>query len=490
MCASFLANLYLSIYLSLYKELSSQKKFTKTALLFAFAALITCAGASGPHQPGGGQEDRGPHHPGGDQNSRKQKECLARSLAALGLHNRSEAACHLGGFQCGSIAQHRAQVERYLHHGAQAARGNYGLRQGTTTVCETGVFKGESATIWLCSHPRIHLYAFDYKLDPTVREVLPRLFPGRVQLFEGSSVKTLPAFQRSQPEVRCAIASIDGGHFGFVPLHDLYNFAAMTIPNRSLVLIDEIDFIFEPNGARNDVDELGVPVLSNGERACCPSSTVAWRYAQARHAWADRTYLSHKQRSIARRHAPPHFRRRGSCRSSSASAPDGCSNAAGAKATFFTTLAALRAFTGGEASASDARPLLLLTAVARAAGWHGHKWVGVGTVRARVGAGGAGAGTGTGRAHRSGCGWGRSWVRTFGLGIRHTGLLHMPGCGCWCMRVRVRVRWVLWGASAGGASKEQVDLYLSSSGAWRCGGRRGRARESMRTDAWQQTRPV
>ena len=354
--------------------------------LVAFVALTTCDGASGPHHPGGGQEDRGPHPPGGGQDSREQKECLARSLAALGLHNRSEAACHLGGFQCGSISQFRAQVERYLYHGAQAARGNYGLLQGTTTVCETGVFKGESAATWLCSHPSTHLYAFDYKIDPTVRGVLPRLFPGRVQLFEGSSVKTLPAFQRSQPEVRCAIASIDGGHFGFVPLHDLYNFAAMTIPNRSLVLIDEIDFIFEPNGARNDVDEFGVPVLPNGERACCPSSTVAWRYAQARHGWNYERYLSHKQRSIARRHAPPHFRRRGSCRSSSASAPDGCSDAAGAKATFFTTLAALRAFTGGEAYASDARPLLLLTAVARAAGWHGHKW-GHGLVWARCGHG-------------------------------------------------------------------------------------------------------
>lgn len=202
----------------------------------------------------------------------RQRECLIRALAALDRYNLSRTACHRGGFQCGSIEAIPAQVERYMRHGRVMAS-RVGKR---ATVCETGVFKGQSASVWLCSHPDISLYAFDYELDPAVRTALLLLFPGRVKLIAGSSVRTLPAFRRKHPEVRCHIASVDGGHFGFVPLHDIYNFARMARPNRSLLLMDEIDFL-QPGG----VDDVGIPVLPSGERSCCPSSTVAWRYAQA-----------------------------------------------------------------------------------------------------------------------------------------------------------------------------------------------------------------
>jgi len=175
--------------------------------------------------------------------------------------------------QCGSVRENRAQVERYLHHGATYAT------QGLATVCETGVFKGESATIWLCSHPTIRLFAFDYKVDENVGKLLRLLFPGRVVLVEGSSVHTIPQFRQSHPRVRCSISSVDGGHFGFVPLHDLFNFGMMSEPHRSLLLMDEIDYL---DRSRAGVDDMGIPVRSDGkERACCPSSTIAWRYAQA-----------------------------------------------------------------------------------------------------------------------------------------------------------------------------------------------------------------
>ena len=48
--------------------------------------------------------------------------------------------------------------------------------------------------------------------------------------------------------------------------------------------MDEVGYLQSRPG-RTGVDELGVPMLYQGTkdemRACCPSSTIAWRYAQA-----------------------------------------------------------------------------------------------------------------------------------------------------------------------------------------------------------------
>ena len=135
---------------------------------------------------------------------RAQVECLRHTMHALGLKHRSNAACRRSGFQCGSVSESKAQVGAYLRYGWEAGANNL------STVCETGVFKGESVAIWMCSHPAVRMLAFDYKVDAAVEETVTRLFPNRVRFFEGSSVDTIPRLRRAHPDARCDIVSIDG----------------------------------------------------------------------------------------------------------------------------------------------------------------------------------------------------------------------------------------------------------------------------------------
>lgn len=173
------------------------------------------------------------------------------------------------------------QAGAYMRHALSyaKARAEAGRR---TTVCETGVYHGLSAANWLCAHPLVELYAFDVVVQPSVASSLHQLFPGRLKLLEGDSVHTLPAFKRSHQQLECNIVSVDGGHFGYVPLHDLYNFGLLSVPNQTLVLMDEVGYL---NGAgrgwRSGVDSLGSPALANGGgRACCPDTTLAWTFAR------------------------------------------------------------------------------------------------------------------------------------------------------------------------------------------------------------------
>lgn len=195
----------------------------------------------------------------------------------LSAYNISDGGCRRGGFQCGSLLD--TQARAYMRHAAARAG-----RGGRTRVCETGVYHGFSAITWLCAHPAVELVAFDIVVQPVVSSALQRLFQGRVELHEGSSLHTLPAYQHAHPSHRCDIVSVDGGHFGYVPLHDLYNFALLAPQNDSLVLMDEVGYLnWAGPGWRTGVDSVGVPVLADSTKACCPDATIAWRYACATH---------------------------------------------------------------------------------------------------------------------------------------------------------------------------------------------------------------
>ena len=193
----------------------------------------------------------------------------------LNRHNVSEGSCRHGGFQCGSILSGQSRV--YMRHAAARAA------DGQSSVCETGVYHGFSAVTWLCAHPSVNLLSFDLQVQPVVSHFLHRLFPKRVTLKEGSSLDALPAYLRSHPEHRCNIISIDGGHFGYLPMHDLFHFSRMAVPNESLVLMDEVGYLnWAGPGWRSGVDYLGRPALAESAgRACCPDATIAWSYARS-----------------------------------------------------------------------------------------------------------------------------------------------------------------------------------------------------------------
>ena len=197
--------------------------------------------------------------------------CQKEVLAALrGVS--TWAGCHTAGFQCGTITGKRQQVDAYTAHAS-----NLAARTGSTSgpvVCETGLFRGGSATVWLCSSPHARLIAFDLVVDPNVSAVLHHYFPGRVTLVQGSTIETIPVFSRNNPQAQCDIVSVDGGHFGYVPLLDLRNLRAMASPG-ALVLMDEVGFL----DVSNQSNEVGQPLLANGERACCPDTTLAWTTA-------------------------------------------------------------------------------------------------------------------------------------------------------------------------------------------------------------------
>jgi hypothetical protein len=211
----------------------------------------------------------------------EQTECLKRALSLLGLpilgkgKHATQSGCHRGGFQCGTMSSARLQAHRYWMLASQP---------NVERVCETGIFEG-SAAVWLCATKRVKLAAFDLDLHPVAAIVLPAMFPGRVNLTKGSSVLTLPEFVRTA-SVKCDVVSVDGGHFGHVPLHDLYNFARVARPGVTALVMDEVSFL-PPREELGADDELGRPTIANvtwmhsrpGERACCPDATLAWRYA-------------------------------------------------------------------------------------------------------------------------------------------------------------------------------------------------------------------
>lgn len=207
--------------------------------------------------------------------------CVANAVhvaAKHGLHYLKETtgvkdACRNGGgMQCGSMIDDGPKAATFARHVTTAAAG-----RATTTVCETGVYYGQSAFNWLCSHPSVQLVAFDLFIDPKVQATLRRAFPGRVTLTNGSSLHTVPTFAAAHPGVRCDIISVDGGHFGYVPLHDLRNFHAMAA-RRAVVILDEVGFLLGGSrGVKHDM--LGHPIGGPAgeeakERLCCPDNTV------------------------------------------------------------------------------------------------------------------------------------------------------------------------------------------------------------------------
>lgn len=110
----------------------------------------------------------------------------------------------------------------------------------TKTVCETGFNAGNSALLFLTqSHAR--LYEFDmgeHVYSQEAANFLGTSFPGRLKVSWGNSIKTLPAFKKESPEVRCDIIIIDGGHSFEVAQADLTNFAPLAAAE-NIVVIDD-----------------------------------------------------------------------------------------------------------------------------------------------------------------------------------------------------------------------------------------------------------
>ena len=192
-------------------------------------------------------------------------KCLHQTLTKLrDAHAMSEEESGCAsptGRQCGSILAFERQHERYT----EIAR-THAARGGGVQVCETGVFHGQSAAVWLCADPEVRYLGFDLVVKPPVRTVLEEVFRDRVTLVEGDSRTSLPSFRAAHPALACDIISVDGGH--------------RRAPTRTARVL-----AFSRPGILSSSTRSGSKVPrepARGVRPCCPNTTMAWNAAVQR----------------------------------------------------------------------------------------------------------------------------------------------------------------------------------------------------------------
>ncbi len=109
------------------------------------------------------------------------------------------------------------------------------------TVCETGFNAGSSALIWLSNEYVSQVISFDLMEADYKRNafsILSQNFPGRLIVIRGATGQTLPEFAKANPQIRCDIVLIDGGHNGEVPYWDAVALRSMSDKN-TIVIWDD-----------------------------------------------------------------------------------------------------------------------------------------------------------------------------------------------------------------------------------------------------------
>jgi hypothetical protein len=118
------------------------------------------------------------------------------------------------------------------------------------TICEIGFNAGQSAALWLRANPNATVYMFDlfeHKYGRHNEEFLRRKgkdhglsdVPNRLITINGSSLDTVPRFRREHGNVACDLLSVDGGHFGDVPLQDMLNMREMANRDFHILVVDD-----------------------------------------------------------------------------------------------------------------------------------------------------------------------------------------------------------------------------------------------------------
>ncbi|CAK9061779.1 Tubulin epsilon chain (Epsilon-tubulin) [Durusdinium trenchii] len=126
------------------------------------------------------------------------------------------------------------------------------------TVCEVGFNAGHSALRWLL-RTKAQVYSFDLGDHPYARPAamwLSNRFPGRLNMTWGDSLATVPEFHRHNPDVKCELIFIDGGHSYDVAIRDLKNFAALANLKNNRVLLDDT-FLDDVRRAWDEMMEMG-----------------------------------------------------------------------------------------------------------------------------------------------------------------------------------------------------------------------------------------
>jgi hypothetical protein len=169
---------------------------------------------------------------------------LFRALASVvnvSQQMHSEMGWRVGGGAEWSIAQDQEQVDYYTRLVASS---------DIARVCETGFNAGHSVAVWLSSNAAT-VTSFDrmgLAYSASTLHLLQKAFPGRLTMWPGDSLRTVPKFVaahtlmlgESAPATGgCDLLSIDGGHEWEVALHDFLNLVPAASP-RALFLFDDV----------------------------------------------------------------------------------------------------------------------------------------------------------------------------------------------------------------------------------------------------------
>ena len=188
------------------------------------------------------------------------KSCVETWVTRLIEIDSANTACNK---ECGSIFRKEdhftywsAQITGYVEQAIQPS---------VKTVCETGFYLGESAALWLCANPDVHVYTYDLMFPAENLKLLQDAFPGRITAIEGDSVVNLKTYAEDASNPFCDIMVVDGGHMEHVPWEDLHNFAKIVArePDRKHVLM--MDELFSSTN--------GDPFVATDDPTCCMTGT-------------------------------------------------------------------------------------------------------------------------------------------------------------------------------------------------------------------------
>ena len=207
-------------------------------------------------------------------------------------------------YRLGSVGASRAQTDFYARVAASPA---------VRTICEVGFNAGHSTAIWLSSNPtaRVHSFdLFDHTWSMGAVRILQARFPGRLTVWKGDSLRTVPRWRAAEPGARCDLVHVDGKHSYFNAVFDFVNLQLHSHAHALYLFDDQCD----PTGC----DVLNWRVVSRP----LPRSTRAGRTPAAR---APHTARDPRD-SPARRRPPARLRRTPQRWRRATSWPRGCSS--------------------------------------------------------------------------------------------------------------------------------------------------------------------
>lgn len=120
------------------------------------------------------------------------------------------------------------------------------------TICEIGFNMGHSTSLWLLANPTARVYMFDmwsHDYSPIAAEFLRsgraaleyglKNVTERLTITRGSSLKTVLEFAELNPDVKCNILSVDGGHTYDIALQDIENMRRLAHPSFHVLFVDD-----------------------------------------------------------------------------------------------------------------------------------------------------------------------------------------------------------------------------------------------------------